>query len=473
MVDSILDGWSKVVRSRGDQFLVQGGESWTAAEIDSAASAISARLDDVSPERARPLALSTRSGGLFLAGLIGGLRAMRPVLLLDSDLTGAERDAASARFGAQVCVGDGTHAAWAGLRPLSPAAEPPALPRGATVIKMSSGTTGVPCGIATTSDALAADEAALFSTMELRETDRLLAAVPLGHSYGLSSLALPAIVRGLPLVMTPDDGPFTPLHAARTGAATVFPTTPAWLHALSRLAEPVSVPETLRLVISAGAPLDPEAAARAAHVLGRRVHAFYGASEAGGICYDRTGEGATNGTVGEPVEGVRLTLLPVDPSLHGAAEAGQVIVRSPAVASGALPPDPARLSGGRFAASDIAVLHGAELRLLGRLDDLIIVRGRKVSPVEIESILREMDGVLEAVAVPVTRPEGGDPVLRAVVACAPGRLTPREILAWCRSRLAGHKQPRSVVVLPVLPRTPRGKIDRRRLSLWDAGATES
>jgi acyl-CoA synthetase (AMP-forming)/AMP-acid ligase II len=58
-------------------------------------------------------------------------------------------------------------------------------------------------------------------------------------------------------------------------------------------------------------------------------------------------------------------------------------------------------------------------------------------------------------------------MLRAVVACRPGRLSVEQIHAWCRARLAPHKVPRSVILVPEMPRTPRGKIDR--LALLDLG----
>jgi HIP---CoA ligase len=61
-----------------------------------------------------------------------------------------------------------------------------------------------------------------------------------------------------------------------------------------------------------------------------------------------------------------------------------------------------------------------------------------------------------------SRPEGNETV-RAVVACQPGTLTAGEIVAFCRSRLAEHKVPRSVRLVARIPRTARGKVDRGAL----------
>ena len=69
------------------------------------------------------------------------------------------------------------------------------------VIKLTSGSTGLPRGIATPAEALIADDANLTATMGIRPDDRLLTTIPLSQSYGLSSLAMPALLRGTPLVL--------------------------------------------------------------------------------------------------------------------------------------------------------------------------------------------------------------------------------------------------------------------------------
>jgi long-chain acyl-CoA synthetase len=190
------------------------------------------------------------------------------------------------------------------------------------------------------------------------------------------------------------------------------------------------------------------------------VHSFYGASECGGISYDREGGAAERGTVGTAVEGVTLRLEP-QPGLP--EREGTVVVASAAVAAGYLrDPDP-RLAGGQFRTSDRGTWADGELRLCGRLDRLINVKGKKVDPGEVERVMVELDGVLDVVVVGVpSRPEGNETV-RAIVACLPGALTTHEVVAFCRTRLAEHKVPRSVRFVTEVPRTSRGKIDREAL----------
>ncbi len=332
-------------------------------------------------------------------------------------------------------------------------------------VKLTSGSTGEPRGVVVSSAALVADEAQLAATMGLGAEDRHVGAIPFSHSYGFSSVVLPALVRGA-LVVVPDErsasGPMAPLVAARELAATFFPTVPAWLSGWSRLASPPPLPPSVRLLTSAGAPLAPETARAVRERFGLPVKVFYGASECGGIAFDREGTAAERGTVGAPVEGVTLELD---------GETGRLRVRSAALAEGYLPEAAPELSGGSFLTGDLAAWDEArrgELRLLGRADDLVIVKGKNVQPREVELVLRELPGVDEVCVLGVDGPDGRRTMLRAVIgtggAGASAAVTFESVVEHCRDRLAEHQIPRSVVVLPELPRDLRGKLDRRRLA---------
>ena len=89
---------------------------------------------------------------------------------------------------------------------------------------------------------------------------------------------------------------------------------------------------------------------------------------------------------------------------------------------------------------------------------------------EIQQVLEGLSGVDEVVALGVPAPENGGEVVRAVIACQPGRLSYTDVLAWCRSHLADHKVPRSVILVPAIPRNARGKISRSALAALEAPA---
>jgi len=81
----------------------------------------------------------------------------------------------------------------------------------------------------------------------------------------------------------------------------------------------------------------------------------------------------------------------------------------------------------------------------------------------VEEVLCGLPGVAEVVVLGVPDPGRSGERLRAVIACEPGRLSMDQVLAWSRERLAPYKVPRSVILVPELPRTPRGKLDRPAL----------
>ncbi len=446
----------------------------TVGDVDGWAHAVSGALA-TRPGSFAPgevVALAACNGPGFLAALLALLRAGLPALLLDAQAPEAESLRIARSLGAAMLLR--CRSCWPtgeadfSLTETGAPGEAPLRLSGIAVLKLTSGSTGTPRGIATPSAALVADDAALAASMGFRPDDRLLAAVPMSHSYGLSSLVLPALMRGAPLVLPEENDLLAPFAAAAAAGATIFPTVPAYVEALLGLSHPPAWPASLRQVISAGAPLKPAVARRFREVFGLPIHVFYGASECGGICYDREGGAGERGTVGTPVEGVEITLVPCSGNTAHAANAasdtagaGQITVRSPAVASAYVPDADPRLADGSFLASDFAAWQNGELVLHGRLDDLINVKGKKVDPREIEAVLAGLAGVREVAVLGV--PGRGSERVRAVIACRPEELSPEQVLRWCRGHLAAHKVPRSVILVPALPRTSRGKIDRPAL----------
>ncbi len=447
----------------GRTLVVSPSRRATVAEVDARARAAAARLAEAGLPPGSAVAVAVSNGPALLATLIALRRLGLVALLTDARGTATEHDRVARHLGASAIVRCSDP--WADepadfaveSRPAIAAGFPP----DTAFVKMSSGSTGLPRGIATPSEALLADDDALVRTMGIADDDVLVAAIPMTHSYGLSSLAVPALVRGIALALPDPAGPLAPLGAARAAGATVFPTVPAYLAALVRMGDPPELPDTVRTVITAGAPLAGATSAWFRERFGRPVHVFYGASECGGITYDRDGGAAERGTVGAPIEGVAILLEALEDDDD--ARSGRVVVRSPAVASGYVPePDPA-LDGVRFATGDLASWRGGELALAGRLDDLVNVRGHKVNPREVEAVIGAIGEVDDVLVVGVPDPDGRDPVLRAFVASGSRTLDRERVLAWCRGRLADHKVPRSVVVLDEIPRTARGKIDRDAL----------
>lgn len=474
VTDPILRGFRQRLRHPREALVVSREQQATVGDLDRMARALSALLETEGVTEGSVVALAAPNGPGFLAGLLAIRRCRCAALLYDWRTPPAEK--------ARIARSLGVAATLDGLRVwprdlddftvLPGAAEPAKLPPDTAVVKLTSGSTGCPRGIVTPSSALVADDDALAATMELQPDDRILAMIPMSHSYGLSSTVLPALMRRSSLVVASEHGaPFDPLISARAHGVTFFPTVPAVLQALVKRTEPPRLPPSLRLVISAGEPLRAATAIAFRRIYGQPVHVFYGASESGGIAFDRTGTAAERGTVGTPVEGVRIFLEPLEDEgehksadrVNGASDRGVVVVESPAVASGYYPDSAPTLCRDRYRSQDMAAFHAGELTLEGRLDDLINVRGRKVNPREVEAVLSRLDGVEEAIVLGILLPGRAETVVRSFLVCPSGGISRASVQAWCRRHLAHYKVPRSIVWLDELPRTERGKLDRAAL----------
>lgn len=403
--------------------------------------------------------VASPNGPGFLAMLLACRRLGLGAILADAATRSAERRRIASTLGAGWILeaADGWQARWRWRE--TDCGRPP--PEGADFVKLTSGSTGEPRGVLTSEAQLLADEAQLASTMSLREGDVFLGTVPLSHSYGLVSVALPPLLRPGSILLPDAGDPLGVLRALRDGDATVAPTVPAVLGGLVQRRGALA--SSLRLVLSAGAPLPPRTASAFRERFGQPVHVFYGASECGGMTFDKTGESGVEGTLGTAVDGVELTL-------DGEPDAARVVVRSPAVATGYHPrpsEDPGAsedLGGGRFVTADLGKVQNGELRLVGRVDDIINIKGKKVHPAAVESVVRQAPEVADVVVL--AHGHGPETSLRAIVAPrddAPEPFDRALVLRYCREHLAEHKVPRSVVVVPELPRNDRGKIDRRAL----------
>ena len=317
----------------------------------------------------------------------------------------------------------------------------PPLPDDHCLLKTTSGSTGEPRALAFTSANMLADGRQIAATMQIGPDDLNLGAIPFGHSYGLGNLIIPLLEQGTTLIGSVEILPAALAAQAARFGATVLPSVPAVLRALAEsTVDPVQL-RSLRRIVSAGAPLRPEVAAAFHERFDLPIRNFYGSSETGGIGFDRTGEATLGGhSVGRPLDGVSIQLDPT----------GHVTVASAAV-----------VAPGEHTLADIGRWTAAgELALTGRATPLANIGGKKISPSEIERALRGLEGVSDAWVGVQTRAAGGGDFLLAAVET---RKTSAEIRHALAERLPLWQVPRRLWVVPHLPRTVRGKLDRQEL----------
>lgn len=356
----------------------------------------------------------------------------------------------------QLVLAEGSLAVAARRKPV-----PVELPTGTAILKLTSGSTGLPRALAVGARQLAADTVQIMHTMGVRTGDVTMAAIPLTHSYGIGSCLIPLLLTGTPLAFPTWGLPAALAHTLARARVAHFPAVPAMIRTLATLPGLPELPD-LRVCLAAGAPLAPQDAAAFRTATGHKVHVFYGCSECGGITYDRSDESVHEaGEVGSAMERVGVTVVNEEGRPLPAGVEGRALVTSRAVALGAVPPpeEPDVLAPGRFLSGDLGVLDGqGRLTLTGRVAEFLNVAGKKVHPEEVRRVLEALPGVRSAAVAGLPDPHRGQ-LVAALVAVEPGsNLTVHTVLAACRARLAPHKVPRRLVIVDELPVSERGKV---------------
>jgi len=176
---------------------------------------------------------------------------------------------------------------------------------------------------------------------------------------------------------------------------------------------------------------------------------------------------AYSGHIGVPLPSTEVRILGDDGTEQTLGTAGELCIRGPQVMAGywQRPDETAKAmtADGFFRSGDIGVMdeHGC-VRIVDRKKDMIIVSGFNVYPNEIEDVLTQHPGVLEAAAVGIDDASSGESVKAFIVRKDPG-LTEADVRAWCESQLTGYKRPKLIEFRSELPKTAVGKILRREL----------
>ena len=414
------------------------GREWRRGELDALAAAWCAGHG--AGVAGQTVIFAEGNGSDWLRVFIGLLKANAVVVALDPGEPPAAQRATAAAIRAPWLWSAGQ------LHTLAPRRAPAR--DGRRLLKLTSGSTGVPRALAFTDAQMLADGRQVCRGMEIAAGDVNLGLIPFGHSYGLGNLVLPLLLQGTPIVCGLPALPHAIAEVIARWRPTVFPAVPAILRALAESDVTAAQLQSLRTVISAGAPLAPEIAEAFRAKFGKKIHSFYGSSETGGITYDRTGDAARTGrSVGTPLPGVRLAF----------GRGGRFTVESPAVFT--LGNRRCSDAGnGVHRPADIGAFNAeGELVLRGRAGRFVKIAGRRLNLAEVEHALKRLPGVRDALVVP--HPARAD-ALAAAVASDRAASELREAL---RGQLASWKIPKKLIVLPAFPLTARGKTDSARL----------
>jgi len=224
---------------------------------------------------------------------------------------------------------------------------------------------------------------------------------------------------------------------------------------------------SLRFVISSSAPLLSEDCRRFEQRFGIPVAQSYGCSEIGWIATN-PGVNRRIGTVGKPAPYHKLAIVNDRGESLPQEDIGHIEV-------GGFPDNDYRYIGddgaikihsrGRLRTGDIGFLDAdGFLHITGREKDLIIRSGINISPLEIDSILLQRPEIIEVATVGVPHQTYGEEVVSFVVARPGATIDVDELLRYCGTVLPAFKAPKQIVLSNHLPKTARGKLDRRALA---------
>jgi O-succinylbenzoic acid--CoA ligase len=409
-----------------------GGVDTTYAELHARSAAVAAALLERGVAPGDRVALALPSEELVVA-LHACLLLGAVAVPVDLRLAEAERAHRTAQAALVIDALDALDT----LGAAGPAPEPRSVDPDATATLMfTSGTTAGPKPVALSYDNWLWNALGSALALGLDPEERWLCPMPLAHVGGLS-IQIRSAVYGTTVLLHgrfDTDGVLAAVMdpAERVTLVSLVPTM------LSRLLDAgLCRPPTLRRVLLGGGPIAPALLARARRA-GVPVSPSYGMTEA-------CSQIATDGV---PLLGTELRI----------ADDGEVLVRGRTVAAGALGPD------GWLHTGDLGALDPAgRLVIAGRKADTIVTGGENVAPVEVETVILEHPGVVDAAVFGRADPEWGEAIVAQVVLAAGADVAPEALHAHCAARLAPFKVPKRFEPVAGVPRGTTGKLLRREL----------
>lgn len=331
----------------------------------------------------------------------------------------------------------------------------------------TSGTTGAPkAALHRHADLARYHRAAGQGVVEVRREDVTLSVSKLFFAYGLGNALVFPLFSGSSAVLLPHRPSPAEIAATveRFSVTLLYGVPSAYANLVAECAPDAF--SSIRLAVSAGESLSTTLGAKTRELLGARVLDQLGSTEVGHAFCSNTARRDEPGTIGRPLPGYEVMLRDKE-GAQVTLRQGELWVRGTSVMIeylGRQEQTAKALSGGWLRTGDLAerTPDGA-YRHCGRSDDLEMVGGITISPIEIERVLAEHSAVTE-VAVAAIPDERGARKLRAFVVPARPEVDreelERELIELARLRLAPYKVPRSVELSPALPRTPTGKLRR-------------
>ena len=334
----------------------------------------------------------------------------------------------------------------------------------AQVIIHTSGTTGKPKGAAR--DSSAAGIGALANVIEIVpyvRDDVIFCPAPMFHSFGLMTVTF-ATGLGATLILPEKFDAEGSLEQIERYKATAASFVPVMLRRIVRLDDEAKEKydlSSLRILLASGSALSPELRKAVCEVFGPVLHDLYGSTEAGWVAIAGPKDIEVHpDSVGKPVGGIDVRILDKDRNDLSTGETGEIFVKSGVMFEGYTSGDEKEAVDGFMSIGDLGHLDDdGYLYVEGRADDMVVVGGENIYPIEVEEVIQSVEGISEASVMGIDDEEYG----KILVAFYEGKAEPNKVETKCKDELASYKVPKRFVQLDELPRTSTGKVIKREL----------
>jgi acyl-CoA synthetase (AMP-forming)/AMP-acid ligase II len=310
---------------------------------------------------------------------------------------------------------------------------------------------------------------------DLGGSDVFIGLQPIYHAVG--SFVLPCWIRGVTQVIAPDFDASTIFPLIANEKVTVIKTIPTLINRY--LADPEIKNQDfsgIKTIVYGASPIATDKLKQALKIFGQVFIQNYGQSEAPlTLCCLKKEDHVVEGTpeqmaplasVGRPYSMVELKIVDDQGKEVGEDETGEVIVRTDHAMMSYLnrPEETAsKLIDGWIHTGDIGKINNGYVYLMDRKGEMIISGGLNVYPREVEQVLYEHPAVHEACVFGVPDEKWQEAVKAAVVLKSGMTATEKELIDFCKEKLASYKKPQSIDFKNDLPKSAQGKILRREL----------
>ena len=351
------------------------------------------------------------------------------------------------------------------------------------LLQYTGGTTGVAKGVMLTHANILANVMQISAWFpELRRgQERLVAILPFFHVFGMTVTMNWALFTGSTIILVPKFQVDEFLKLLHKSKPTIFPGVPTIFVAIVNHPKIADYDlSSIRFCITGSAPMPVEILTQFEKMTGSVIVEGFGLSESSPVTHVNPIGGVRKpGSIGLPVSDTDARLVPLDLSEQEVpvGEEGELVVKGPQVMKGYwnMPNETNQvLRDGWLYTGDIAKMdEDGYFYIVDRKKDMVIAGGYNIYPREIEEVLYMHPKVMDAVIIGIPDPYRGETV-KAFVVPKPGvALTEKEVLDFCKTRLAAYKMPKVVELREALPKTMVGKVLRRQLRVEELSKSKN